>query len=243
MLRKIQNALVSVSEKEDLTKVLKILRKNHINIISSGGTFKKIKSLGYKCLEVSSYTGFKEMLNGRVKTLHPRIHAEILHDRSNKKHKIEMRKRKFSSIDLVVVNFYPFKNTVQKTNKMKQIIENIDIGGPTLVRAAAKNYKDVTVITDKSDYHKLVEELQKYKGKTSIKFREEMSCKAFASTAFYDATITQWFNEKLKINFPENKTFFGKKIHKLRYGENPHQKSAIYLTFIITKVFNMQNQN
>ena len=243
MLRKIQNALVSVSEKEDLAKVLKILRKNHINIISSGGTFKKIKSLGYKCLEVSSYTGFKEMLNGRVKTLHPRIHAEILHDRSNKKHKIEMRKRKFSSIDLVVVNFYPFKNTVQKTNKMKQIIENIDIGGPTLVRAAAKNYKDVTVITDKSDYHKLVEELQKYKGKTSIKFREEMSCKAFASTAFYDATITQWFNEKLKINFPENKTFFGKKIHKLRYGENPHQKSAIYLSDLNSDVLGFEKVN
>ena len=150
-LKKVKKAIISVSDKSNLKIILPILKKFKVEIISSGGTFKKIKSLGYKCLEVSSYTGFKEMLNGRVKTLHTRIHAEILHDRSNKKHKIEMRKRKFSSIDLVVVNFYPFKNTVQKTNKMKQIIENIDIGGPTLVRAAAKNYKDVTVITDKSN--------------------------------------------------------------------------------------------
>ncbi len=243
MLRKIKNALISVSEKEDLIKVLKILKKNKIGIISSGGTYKKIRNLGFECSEVSSYTGFEEMLDGRVKTLHPKIHAEILHDRSNKKHRLQIKKRKFSSIDLVIVNFYPFKKTIKKTKKLKQIIENIDIGGPTLVRAAAKNYKDVTVITDKSDYSKLINELIKYKGKTSIKFREEMSSKAFNLTAFYDATIAQWFNNKLKINFPENKTFFGKKIHELRYGENPHQKSSIYSNDLESDDLNLKKLN
>ena len=135
---KVKNALISVSNKESLISLLKTLRKFNINIISSGGTYASIKKLGYKCTELSKYTGFKEMLDGRVKTLHPKIHAGILHDRQNKKHKSEMSKQNFPSIDLIVVNFYPFQKIVLNSKNSKKIIENIDIGGPTLVRTFSK---------------------------------------------------------------------------------------------------------
>ena len=226
---KIKNALISVSNKENLISLLKTLKKFNINIISSGGTYTSIKKLGYQCTELSKYTGFKEMLDGRVKTLHPKIHAGILHDRQNKKHKNEMSKQKFPAIDLIVVNFYPFQKIVTNTKNSKQIIENIDIGGPTMVRAAAKNYKNVTIVTNRNDYKFLIKELENFKGKTSLKFRELMSSKAFGMTAYYDAMIANWFNKKLNIKFPERKTIFGRKLQKLRYGENPHQQSSIYV--------------
>ena len=226
---KIKNALISVSNKENLVSLLKTLKKFNINIISSGGTYASIKKLGYQCTELSKYTGFKEMLDGRVKTLHPKIHAGILHDRQNKKHKNEMSKQNFPAIDLIVVNFYPFQKIVLSSKNPKQIIENIDIGGPTMVRAAAKNFNNVTIITNKDDYGSLIEELENLKGKTSLKFRELMSSKAFGLTAYYDAMIANWFNKKLKIEFPERKTIFGRKLQRLRYGENPHQQSSIYV--------------
>ena len=229
MKLKIKNALVSVSNKENLVSLLKTLKKYKINIISSGGTYRSIRKLGYNCTELSKYTGFKEMLDGRVKTLHPKIHAGILHDRKNKKHKYEMSKQKFPSIDLIVVNFYPFQKVVTQSKNPKNIIENIDIGGPTLVRAAAKNFQNVTIITNKDSYADLIDELKKNKGKTSLKFREIMSSKAFGLTAYYDAMIANWFNNKLNIEFPERKTIFGRKLKKLRYGENPHQQSSIYV--------------
>ncbi len=230
MKLKVKSALISVSNKEKLISLLKILKKFNINIISSGGTYASIKKLGYECIELSKYTGFKEMLDGRVKTLHPKIHAGILHDRKNKKHKSEMSKRNFPDIDLIIVNFYPFQKIVTNTKNPKKIIENIDIGGPTMVRAAAKNFKNVTIITNIDDYKFLIKELEAFKGKTSLKFRELMSSKAFGLTAYYDAMIANWFNKKLKIEFPERKTIFGRKLHKLRYGENPHQKSSIYVS-------------
>ena len=226
---KIKNALISVSNKENLVSLLKTLKKFNINIISSGGTYASIRKLGYQCTELSKYTGFKEMLDGRVKTLHPKIHAGILHDRQNKKHKSEMSKQNFPAIDLIVVNFYPFQKIVLSSKNPKQIIENIDIGGPTMVRAAAKNFNNVTIITNKDDYGSLIEELENLKGKTSLKFRELMSSKAFGLTAYYDAMIANWFNKKLKIEFPERKTIFGRKLQRLRYGENPHQQSSIYV--------------
>ena len=229
MKLKIKNALVSVSNKENLVSLLKALKKYKVNIISSGGTYRSIRKLGYNCTELSKYTGFKEMLDGRVKTLHPKIHAGILHDRKNKKHKHEMSKQKFPSIDLIVVNFYPFQKVVTQSKNPKNIIENIDIGGPTLVRAAAKNFQNVTIITNKDSYADLIDELKKNKGKTSLKFREIMSSKAFGLTAYYDAMIANWFNNKLNIEFPERKTIFGRKLKKLRYGENPHQQSSIYV--------------
>ncbi len=227
---KVKNALISVSSKENLISLLKILKKFNINIISSGGTYSSIIKLGYKCTELSKYTGFKEMLDGRVKTLHPKIHAGILHDRQNKRHKSEMFKQNFPAIDLIVVNFYPFQKIVTNTKDPKKIIENIDIGGPTMVRAAAKNFKNVTIITNTNDYGSLIKELNTFKGKTSLRFREFMSSKAFGLTAYYDAMIANWFNKKLKIEFPERKTIFGRKLQKLRYGENPHQNSSIYVS-------------
>ena len=227
---KIKNALISVSDKENLTSILKILKKFNIKIISSGGTYASIKKLGYECTELSKYTGFKELLDGRVKTLHPKIHAGILHDRKNKKHQKEMTKHNFPAIDLIIVNFYPFQKVVTNTSSSKNIIENIDIGGPTMVRAAAKNFNNVTIITNKDDYEHLIEEIKKNKGATTLKFRELMSSKAFGLTAYYDAMISDWFNKKLKIEFPERRTLFGRKYKKLRYGENPHQQSSIYIS-------------
>tara|TARA_B100001248_G_scaffold247992_1_gene219908 strand:+ start:372 stop:1922 length:1551 start_codon:yes stop_codon:yes gene_type:complete len=227
---KVQNALISVSNKENLIPLLKILKRLKINIISSGGTYASIKKMGFDCVELSKYTGFKEMLDGRVKTLHPKIHAGILHDRQNKKHKDEMSKQNFLSIDLIIVNFYPFQKIVTNNKNPKKIIENIDIGGPTMVRAAAKNFKNVTIITNREDYEPLIKELKSLKGKTSLKFRELMSSKAFGLTAYYDAMIANWFNKKLKIEFPERKTIFGRRLRKLRYGENPHQQSSLYVS-------------
>ena len=230
MNRKIKTALISVSNKKNLKPLLNILKKNKIKIISSGGTYKEIIRLKFKCLEVSKFTNSPEILEGRVKTLHPKIHAGILHDRQNRIHKSEMSKQKFPSIDLIIVNFYPFQKVVTNTKNSKDIIENIDIGGPTLVRAAAKNFKNVTIITNKNDYENLIKELIKNKGRTSLEFREIMSSKAFGLTAYYDAMISNWFNNKLKIQFPERKTIFGRRLKKLRYGENPHQESSIYVS-------------
>ena len=227
---KIKNALISVSDKENLKSILFVLKKNKINLISSGGTYKSIKKLGFRCNEVSEYTGFDEMLDGRVKTLHPKIHSGILFNRSKKMHRKQMQKKRFQPIDLVIVNFYPFETTVKKTSNKEKIVENIDIGGPAMVRAAAKNFKDVAVITDKQDYPELIKELKKLKGETSYDFRKRMASKAYSMTAYYDSVVSEWFNRNISLEFPERKTFFGKKINQLRYGENPHQKSSIYVS-------------
>ncbi len=230
MKKRIKNALISVSDKSDLKKIIKILKKYKINIISSGGTAKFIRKSGVKCVDISEFTQFSEMLDGRVKTLHPKIHAGILFNRLIKKHKLEIEKNKFEPIDLVVVNFYPFQKTLKDTKKSSKIIENIDIGGPTMVRAAAKNFNSVTVITDKIDYDELTQQLKINKGKTSLIFREKMARKAFNFTAYYDSIISEWFNKKLDIKFPDTKVIFGKKLEKLRYGENPHQNSSLYIS-------------
>ena len=228
LMKKIKTALISVSDKTNLNLLLKSLSKYKIKIISSGGTFGKIKKLGYDCLEISKYTGFKEILNGRVKTLHPKIHAGILSIRNKKSDMKDLKKNNFQEIDLVVVNFYPFEKILDTTNNYNKIIENIDIGGPTLVRAAAKNYNDVAVITGINQYKDLISELHINKGKTNLKFREKMSELAFSETAHYDAVISNYFNSKSKNLFPEKKVIFANLIQKLRYGENPHQKSALY---------------
>ena len=227
-MKKIKRALISVSDKKNLKPLLNSLKKYKIEIISSGGTYKEIKKLGYKCTEISDYTGFAEILGGRVKTLHPKIHAGILNKRNNRSHYLDLKKNNFENIDLVIVNFYPFEETLKKTTNHKKIIENIDVGGPTMVRAAAKNYNDVTVITSNSQYDNLKDELIKYKGSTSLEFRQKMSQIAFTETAYYDALISQYFNGITHNVFPEKKIIFSNLIQKLRYGENPHQKSAIY---------------
>ena len=238
-VQKIRNALISVSDKENLSGVLKILKKYNIQIISSGGTHKSITDLGYECTDVSTYTGSKEMLDGRVKTLHPKIHAGILHDRNNEKHLMEMENLNFPSVDLIIVNFYPFQKIVSSTKEINQIIENIDIGGPTMVRSAAKNFKHVSIVTNKNDYKELIKEIEDNKGGTSLKFRKFMSSKAFGLTAYYDSIIANWFNKELNINFPDRKTIFGRKLENLRYGENPHQKSSIYVSDLDDKKINL----
>ena len=227
-MKKIKKALISVSDKKNLKNLLKVLTKNKIELISSGGTYKEIKKLKFKCLEVSEYTNSPEILGGRVKTLHPKIHAGILSKRNNKSHKKDLKNNNFEEIDLVIVNFYPFESTLEQTNNHLKIIENIDVGGPTMVRAAAKNYNDVTVVTTPDQYDELIEEIKKYKGSTSLDFREKMSLEAFSETSYYDAVISNYFNKIKSNNFPKKKVIYGNLIEKLRYGENPHQESAIY---------------
>ena len=227
-MKKIKRALISVSDKKNLKDLLKVLTKHNIELVSSGGTYKEIKKLKFKCLETSEYTGFPEMLDGRVKTLHPKIHAGILSKRNNKSHCRDLKNKNFEEIDLVIVNFYPFEKTLEKTNDHSKIIENIDIGGPTMVRAAAKNYNDVTVITSSDQYNELISEIKINKGATSIEFREKMSSEAFSETAYYDAVISNYFNKIKKNDFPQKKVIFGNLIERLRYGENPHQRAAVY---------------
>jgi phosphoribosylaminoimidazolecarboxamide formyltransferase/IMP cyclohydrolase len=227
-MSKIKTALISVSDKKDLKPILDILKKNKVKIISSGGTYKEIKKLKFKCSEVSEFSNSPEILDGRVKTLHPKIHAGILNKRNNKSHQIEMRINEFENIDLVIVNFYPFEKTLKNTNNHNKIIENIDIGGPAMVRSAAKNYKDITVITSTNQYEKLIEELKNNNCSTTLKFREKLSRIAFTETAYYDSVISNYFNKISGTSFPDRRTFHANLIEMPRYGENPHQRSAIY---------------
>ncbi len=228
--KKIKRAIISVSNKSNLKIILSALKKFNIEIISSGGSYKKIKNLKYNCIEVSNYTGFSEMLDGRVKTLHPKIHAGILNIRKNRKHKLDLKKYNISNIDLVIVDLYPFEKKLKEKKKFSKLIEYIDIGGPALIRAAAKNFNDVTVISNIKDYASLVNELKINRGSTSIDFRKHMSAKAFDLTAYYDSIISNYLNSSLNINFPEKKTISGTLVENLRYGENPHQKGSLYKT-------------
>ena len=227
-MKKIKTALISVSDKKNLRPLLNSLKKNNIKIISSGGTYKEIKKLKFKCIEVSKFTNSPEILEGRVKTLHPKIHAGILNKRKSKIHIRDIKNNNFENIDLVIVNFYPFEETLKNTKNHEKIIENIDVGGPTMVRSAAKNYKDVTVITSSDQYDELIKELLLNKGSTSLEFREKLSRIAFTETAYYDSVISEYFNQKNHVIFPKKKIFHTNLIETPRYGENPHQLSAIY---------------
>ena len=227
-MKKIKTALISVSDKKNLKPILNELKKNKVKIISSGGTYKEIKKLKFDCLEVSKFTNSPEILEGRVKTLHPKIHSGILNKRNNKSHMKDLERNDYESIDLVIVNFYPFENTLKKKKNHDQIIENIDIGGPTMVRSAAKNYKFVTVITSSDQYEELINELKKNKGSTTLEFRKKLSRNAFTETAYYDSVISGYFNKISKTMFPKKKIMHSNLIEIPRYGENPHQKSGIY---------------
>ena len=227
-LRKVKRAIISVSDKSSIETILPSLKKFNIEIISSGGSFKQIKKLKYNCLEVSNYTGLSEMLDGRVKSLHPKIYAGILNVRKNKKHTAQIIKNNIPSIDLVIVDLYPFEKKINEGLKFDKLIEYIDIGGPTLLRAAAKNYSDVAVISNINDYDLLANELKKNKGATTFSFRKYMSAKAYNLTAYYDSIISNYLNNELNIKFPEKKTFYGKLQENLRYGENPHQEGSLY---------------
>ncbi len=225
---KIKTALISLSDKSNLRPLLNLLKKYKVKIISSGGTYKKIKNMGFNCSEVSKFTNSKELLDGRVKTLHPKIHAGILNVRQNKKHQKEMKISNYENIDLVIINFYPFEKVLLSNSGHKNIIENIDIGGPTMVRSAAKNYNDVVILSNKKQYEDLIVELKKNRGSTNLKFREKLAEEAFMETAYYEAKIFNYFNQKSENLFPIKNIFSGKLVEKTRYGENPHQKAAIY---------------
>ena len=228
MKKKIRRALISVSDKSKLIKILPTLKKFKIEILSSGGTYKYLRKYKLKSIEISDLTDFKEILDGRVKTLHPKIHAGILFRRDNKKHLDQIKKLKIQNIDLVIVNFYPFEKTVLGNKNEDKIIENIDIGGPALVRSAAKNYKDVVVITSNDQLDKLMNEMDNNDGSTSLKFRKELSQEAFNETAYYDTNISKYFSKIMNKRYPNKITFNGALVGKLRYGENPHQSAAIY---------------
>ncbi len=228
MTNKIKKAIISLSDKSEIKLILNTLKKYKVNIISSGGTSKNIMRLGYKCTEVSEYTRTNEILNGRVKTLHPKLYAGILSKRDNKNHKKELKKNNYDAIDLVIVNFYPFEETLKSTKNHNKLIENIDIGGPTLVRAAAKNYKYTTVLTSPHQYKEFILDFEKNKGSTSLELRKKLSQEAFNSTAYYDSVISDYLNNKSNDHFPQKKTIHGNLVEVLRYGENPHQQSAIY---------------
>ncbi len=229
---KIGRALISVSDKKDILKLTKILGQFSVPLLSSGGTAQYLRDNRVKVTEVSEYTAQSEILGGRVKTLHPKIHGGILAKRSDEEHLSSLIKHEIKPIDLVVVNLYPFEKTIAKEGvEFEEAIENIDIGGPSLIRAAAKNWEDVTVVVSPEDYPALIDELENNKGMVSKKTRFRLAQKAFAHTARYDGAISNWFTgvgENPKKQFSEIFNFQVEKIQDLRYGENPHQKGAFY---------------
>jgi len=232
---KIKRALISVSDKTGLDGLVKALNKFGVEILSTGGTANAIRSLGIPVKDVSEYTGFPEMLDGRVKTLHPKVHAGLLALREDKAHMETLKKHDIGLIDMVAVNLYPFENTVSKPGvKTEEAIENIDIGGPSMLRSAAKNHKSVCVICDPADYIRVIEEMEKNSGSISEGLLKELGVKVFAKTAAYDHAIHSFFtqyairNTHDKQGFPQTLKMSFTKIQDLRYGENPHQKAAFY---------------
>ena len=187
-------ALVSVYNKKNLRYLCSNLIKHNYKLISSGSTGKKIRSIGFKCIDISKVTKFKEMFDGRIKTLNPLIYASLLHIRNNKKHRNQFLSLNVPEIDIVIVNLYPFEKYYKK-NSEEKIIEMIDIGGPSLLRAASKNFKYITPIIDVNDYEKLIKNLEKFDGKTNIGFRKKMASKVFKKISIYDKLIFRWFNE------------------------------------------------
>lgn len=226
----IRRALVSVSDKTGLVDLGKKLDALGVEILSTGGSAKMMREAGIAVKDVSAHTGFPEMMDGRVKTLHPKIHGGLLAVRDNPDHKKAMDEHGIGGIDLVVVNLYPFEETVKKGAGFDETIENIDIGGPAMIRSAAKNHRFVTVIVDAGDYDALFAELDDNKGATSGPFRKAMAAKAFARTGAYDAAISGWFGKETDTLFPPYLTSAGRLGGELRYGENPHQKAAFYIS-------------
>jgi phosphoribosylaminoimidazolecarboxamide formyltransferase/IMP cyclohydrolase len=225
-----KRALISVSNKRGLGGLVKALARHNYEIISTGGTAKAIEKFGAKVTPIERLTEFREMLDGRVKTLHPKIHAGILALRDSKKHMQEVEEANIMLIDLVVVNLYPFRKTVESNAPLEEIIENIDIGGPTLIRAAAKNFQDVAVVVNPGQYKTIVEELDRNNGVISLKTRQLLAAKAFEHTAYYDTTINDFLHRKFNPSelFPRDFSMNYRKVANLRYGENPTQRAALY---------------
>lgn len=226
----VRRALISLSDKAKLDGLAKALAKHGVELVSTGGTAARLRETGAEVRDVSDLTGFPEMMDGRVKTLHPKVHGGLLGVRDNAEHAAAMAEHEIAPIDLVVVNLYPFEETVMRGAKRDEIIENIDIGGPSMVRSAAKNHSFVTILTDPADYEELIAELDANGGATSLTFRKRMAAKAFALTAAYDSMISQWFAfADQGQRWPESWTLSANLKMPLRYGENPHQQAALYI--------------
>jgi phosphoribosylaminoimidazolecarboxamide formyltransferase/IMP cyclohydrolase len=219
-------ALISVSDKSGVVEFAKELETLGYEIVSTGGTYKMLKQEGIKAIEISEVTKFPEMFDGRVKTLNPYIHGGILHRRDLNSHVDMAKEHGIVGIDLVCVNLYPFKATIEKTDDFEEIIENIDIGGPAMVRSAAKNFNDVLIVTDVADYDTILDRIKS--DTNSIEFRRDMMVKAFEHTAAYDSMIANYLNQRFNDGFGDKQFIVGSKVFDTRYGENPHQKGALY---------------
>ena len=221
-LQKISRCLISVSDKTGIVELSKYLASHQVEIISTGGTFKLLAENQIAAKDISEFTGFPEIMDGRLKTLHPKVHGALLAVPDNSKHQQQAAENHIEPIDLLIVNFYPFLETVAKSSSEEEIIENIDIGGPAMVRSASKNFAHKTVITSADDYQNLIAELEKNSGQTSYEFRRNAAAKAFKNIADYDLAIADWFNKE------QNFLLHGQLKQQLRYGENSHQKAALY---------------
>ena len=228
--QKIERALISVSNKDGIVPFAQGLAEQGVDILSTGGTAKRLRDAGVPVRDISEFTGFPEMLDGRVKTLHPNVHAGLLHMRGNVEHEKTMQEHGLMPIDLVCVNLYPFEQTVAKPNvSFEEAIENIDIGGPTMVRSAAKNMRDVTVVTDPSDYEDVIDCMQQNEGNTTPELRRKLAQKAFARVAAYNAAIAQYLAGQLdEVDAPRPYVLTCPSGTTLRYGENPHQQALFY---------------
>jgi phosphoribosylaminoimidazolecarboxamide formyltransferase / IMP cyclohydrolase len=229
-LRRASRALISASDKSGIVAFARSLAGYGIELISTGGTRKALLEAGLAVVEVADITGYPEMMDGRIKTLHPAVHGGLLAVRDNAAHTEAMRANRIRPIDLLVVTLYPFQETVARGAGFEECIENIDIGGPAMIRAAAKNHGDVAVLVEPGDYALLLDELARHDGMTTLRLRRRLAAKAYARTAAYDAAIANWFAGQIAEPAPEYRTVGGRLIEKLRYGENPHQTAAFYRT-------------
>jgi phosphoribosylaminoimidazolecarboxamide formyltransferase / IMP cyclohydrolase len=229
-LRRVTRALLSVSDKTGLIEFARALALHGAELVSTGGTAKAIAEAGLRVKDVSELTGFPEMMDGRVKTLHPKVHGGLLAIRGKADHTSAMTAHGIAQIDLLIVNLYPFEATVDKGADFETCIENIDIGGPAMIRAAAKNHNDVAVVVDVRDYQDVLDELKANQGATTLWLRRRLAATAYARTAAYDAAISNWFARELETEAPEFRAFGGRLIQSLRYGENPHQNASFYRT-------------
>jgi len=228
MADKIRTALISVSDKTGIVEFAKSLAEFDIHILSTGGTAKTLRDAGLEVTDISDHTGFPEIMDGRVKTLHPRIHGGILSKRNEKSHQLAMKEHDITPIDMVVINLYPFEETVKSGAKFDECIEQIDIGGPALIRSAAKNHQDVTIIVGPESYMKVSEDMKANNGATSKDLRQKLAANAFARTAGYDASISTWFSAQRDDTLPEVFNLSVKLKKTLRYGENPHQPAGLF---------------
>ena len=226
----IKTALISVSDKSGIVELARALSARGIRLLSTGGTHKAIAAAGLAVTDVSEITGFPEIMDGRVKTLHPMVHGGLLAIRDDSEHQDAMKAHGIEGIDLAVINLYPFEEVRASGGDYPTTVENIDIGGPAMIRASAKNHAYVTILTDPADYPELLEQLSADDGKTAYAFRQRMAAKAYARTAAYDAMISNWFAEALSIDTPRHRVIGGVLKEEMRYGENPHQKAAFYVT-------------